>query len=941
MRAKVIALLAFSPLALSGQIAFTESTSQVTRDFHSGSAVVSADMNGDTYDDIVRLNGGRMLNVQLQGAPDRFQQTFEMQVANNAQWFLIAGDVNNDGLSDICTGGPSDRIKLLTQLPFTHEYFSEQISDARFFAQAANMVDVNHDCDLDIFVCNDDGANFLFLSDGEGAYFRDTSLMDFNTVPPSDNSGNYGSVWSDIDMDGDLDLYISKCRIGVVDPADPRRINVLHIQNDSGFVEMADSFGLADGGQSWSSDFADIDNDGDFDLVVINHDMPSRLFENTGGGKFEDITANSGIDLSGLIIQSIFRDFDNDGLIDLLVSGNRVILYRNLGNNQFEPLEDLFPGHPIASFAIGDFNNDGFPDIYSTHNDLYNDPSSFRDDVLWLNDGNENNYVRFKLLGTDCNKGAVGAKLFLYTPSGIQLREIRAGESYGIANSPIHAFGIGADVTADSLVVEWTDGSADSYTGIAINTTHVVEQGACMTEVFDLGQGPYVQCGDDIFNLVAPEGFLSYTWSNGETAASINVNTVGVYSVTMTDGAGCTTISAPVYVAVNDAPAEVEIAVNGEDKKCFGDTVFLVAPEGVSFEWSNGGTGRGLDVTESGSYSVTVTRACDMVSADPLDFVITNPNSFETVNDTLNEPGSGILTADGDSVLWYDAVDAPEPVGSGNSYITPVVDTSTTFFAENTLVIPPDTFTVGMTGHMGGGAYNNDQFNGGLLFDVLSDCVLDSVKVQTDFPARRTIEIKDSMGLVLFSRSFQVDSGTYFLPLAVELVMGNNYVMTTNSDSNWINLGFPSPKLVRSEDEVTYPYVADGFINIKGAEFGVRYYYYFYDWHLSSPAEYCVSDRRPATVVIDTTTGTGDVSIAEITVYPNPVEDLLVVSDQRIIAGATVYTYRIISLDGRVAASGSLDASGTIDVANLQGSMYILELAGGGTGFVARFVKAE
>jgi hypothetical protein len=170
------------------------------------------------------------------------------------------------------------------------------------------------------------------MNDSTGNLVRNDTIIDFTTAIPSDNSGNYGSIWTDIDSDGDLDLYIAKCRQGVNDPSDPRRINALYLNDGNNkYTESADSFQLAIGAQSWTADFGDIDGDGDFDIFITNHDVPGQLLENIDNAYFDDITDDAGVVVTGIAMQGTFRDFDNDGRLDLIVSGSNNYLYRNIG----------------------------------------------------------------------------------------------------------------------------------------------------------------------------------------------------------------------------------------------------------------------------------------------------------------------------------------------------------------------------------------------------------------------------------------------------------------------------------------------------------------------------------------------------------------------------------------------------------------------------------
>lgn len=139
------------------------------------------------------------------------------------------------------------------------------------------------------------------------------NIIDWNTVPPSDNSGNYGSEWADIDNDGDMDLYIAKCKFGVTDFEDPRRHNMLFMNQGNGvFANEAEARGMKHKGQSWTGSFADYDNDGDQDCLITNHDVPHALMRNDGKGNFTEHVLNIPLDAT-FAFQSLWADFDNNG----------------------------------------------------------------------------------------------------------------------------------------------------------------------------------------------------------------------------------------------------------------------------------------------------------------------------------------------------------------------------------------------------------------------------------------------------------------------------------------------------------------------------------------------------------------------------------------------------------------------------------------------------
>ena len=454
---------------------FTDQSTLIGGPYYSGVCMGVVDMNGDMKDDIVHLDGGNILYVEYQTTPgNSFSQYTFGSVSSISEWGLCVADVDQNGYNDILVGGNYTGVKLLKANALGNAYISTlmPVNGGGVFMQTANFVDIDTDSWVDAFVCDDVADPQKFKNDGSGSFTFDNSLVPTTTVPVSDNSGSYGSVWSDFDNDGDLDLYISKCKQFVTDPADPRRVNML-LQNDgsNNFTEAAAAANIAFGDQSWSADFGDIDNDGDMDLFVVNHYSNSILMENNGNGTFSDITAASGLldSLAGVFgIQALFRDFDNDGFVDLFFTGKKHRLYHNNGNKTFTLLANPLSLDWIESCALGDLNNDGFVDIYAGYADFFTTPTT-KQDRIFFNDGNSNHYLAVHLTGTSSNINGIGAKLLLYGNWGVQVREVRSGESYGIMNSLMQYFGIGSETQIDSLVVMWPSGQKDKITSPGID----------------------------------------------------------------------------------------------------------------------------------------------------------------------------------------------------------------------------------------------------------------------------------------------------------------------------------------------------------------------------------------------------------------------------------------------------------------------------------------
>jgi hypothetical protein len=154
-------------------------------------------------------------------------------------------------------------------------------------------------------------------------------------------------------------------------------------------------------------------------------------------------------------------------------------------------------------------------------------------------------------------------------------------------------------------------------------------------------------------------------------------------------------------------------------------------------------------------------------------------------------------------------------------------------------------------------------------FDVLNPCTLVSVKVYTDTPGNREIELRDDNGNVVNNLLVNIPLDSSRITLNFPLVPGINYSLTTNTTVNMATLGTATPRLQRSSMNVSYPYMLNNLVTITGSNQGSQYYYYFYDWEVQEPSYVCVSDRVP--VIADITTGLNSVAgLDGILIYPNP-----------------------------------------------------------------------
>ena len=246
--------------------------------------------------------------------------------------------------------------------------------------------DINNDGLSDIYFTSNLGPNKLYLNKGN-FQFEDISGK---AGVGGERAWSTGTNMVDINADGWLDIYV--CNSGDIDGDDKQ--NELFINNkDNTFTERAEEYGLADKGLSTHAAFFDYDRDGDLDAYVLNNsfraigsfnlkdnerDMRDTIngdrFYRNNKGHFEDVSESAGIYGStiGFGLGVMVSDLDRDGWQDMYICNDffeRDYIYMNNGDGTFrEKLTDQMRSISMASMGVdaADLNNDGFPELFVT-----------------------------------------------------------------------------------------------------------------------------------------------------------------------------------------------------------------------------------------------------------------------------------------------------------------------------------------------------------------------------------------------------------------------------------------------------------------------------------------------------------------------------------------------------------------------------------------------
>ena len=230
---------------------------------------------------------------------------------------------------------------------------------------------------------------------------------------------------------------------------------------------------------------------------------------------------------------------------------------------------------------------------------------------------------------------------------------------------------------------------------------------------------------------------------------------------------------------------------------------------------------------------------------------------FSSTNSNCNPPvvtdaercgeGSVTLTATADNTIkWYDAQTGGNLVGTGSTFTTPAISSTTTYYAEN--ISGLTVINGAKSDNSGdGGYYPYDDAGAvrGLTFNALQDFKLNSVKVYNDAgqAANRTFTLQDNSGNTIATATVYVPEGESRLTLNMDVPAGNGYKLIADTHKG----------LYRNSNVSGYPYNIGDIVSVTSSNNGsTSYYYFFYDWEVQTGSgETCISPRVAATATIN------------------------------------------------------------------------------------------
>jgi enediyne biosynthesis protein E4 len=443
----------------NGDGTFTDVTEQAGLDPNLyATAVTAADYDNDGYEDLLVTGYGRVILYHNNGNGTFTDVTAKAGLKVDG-WSISSTwlDYNHSGCLSLFVGryvdfdpkyrnyyaadnypGPLDYAGTTNKLfrnncngTFTDVSAQSGIAAAIGRTMGVTAADFTDDGRDDIYVANDSTQNFLFHNNGNGTFKEIAEDAGVAYGQDGEATSSMGPVAADITGNGRLDLWVS----------DGHYNRLMQNNGDGTFTDIGIPSGLAQANAqyvSWGSGVYDFDNDGLLDIMVFHggliHMIPMEhsVFKGLGGGRFEDVSRSAGAVVNARTVArgACFADYDNDGRVDAFVVnlGGRGTLLHNVSTGT---------GHWIEIRLRG-----------------ANTPTNH----------------------SASNRDGIGAMVDLWTGGQHQVAERVASSGYLSQNDGRLHLGLGTADKVDRLVVHWPSGRVQTLENLQVDRVLTIEE---------------------------------------------------------------------------------------------------------------------------------------------------------------------------------------------------------------------------------------------------------------------------------------------------------------------------------------------------------------------------------------------------------------------------------------------------------------------------------
>lgn len=513
-----------------------------------GAGVSFYDVNHDGWDDLTVCNNGTDIWLFLNN-----QGTFDPPIsiientdeAKHVTW----ADFDNDGDADLFLSTYNAPFRLFENdgnLNLTDISSEAGLPSTYDLTFGHCWGDYNRDGFIDLYVCNYNGAlvpNYLFMNNGDGTFTDLTQELNVG----DGTCHSFQPAFLDINNDLWPDLFIvndrENCR------------NTLFLNEQGNFIDTTEDAGLDDYIFAMNNTAADFDHDGDLDIYITNNPFGNRFKRNNGDGTFSEIASQLGLSVFDHSWSAQWVDINNDTWEDLHVCVSP--FWGQPGQNRFfmnngDTFDDITYAAGLIndenwshSSATGDFNNDGFPDLF-----VVNDIPDWSQ--LFMSVPNENNFIKVLLTGTVSNRDGIGTWIDVFAGDVHQRKFTQCGEGYLSQNARSEIFGLGQTENIDSLMISWPSGIIDTWYDLGVNGLFEFVEGSSDSALIQY-ESLWICPGSDLLLIAETEPGDDVLWSNGQTNDSLFVNSPGAYWFELSNSFGLTYLSDTLQIENADS----------------------------------------------------------------------------------------------------------------------------------------------------------------------------------------------------------------------------------------------------------------------------------------------------------------------------------------------------------------------------------------------------